>query len=245
MNVERTQPAPASGAKEGRSERPDRRRGQPGVRQCVVTRERRPKDELVRLVLAPDGRVGIDLLERAPGRGVYVLADRASVRKALTGKGLGRTFRGKAAPMSTEAVDGLLDDAARRLDARLSELVSVARRAQVADVGMDAALAALDDEPPAPVVVYAHDVSDRSLRRVCEHATPTTRFVELATGKADLGSKLGRSDVGVVAIRPSALALRIVAEAVRRDGLGASLHSRTRAEGLTRDESESAGGRSN
>lgn len=223
------------------------RGGQPGIRQCVVTRARLPKAELVRLVLDPEGNVAIDLLDRAPGRGVYVRADRATVLKALSGKSIGRTFKGRARPMSPEAIDGLLQDAVDRLERRLVELVSIARRAQVAAVGMDAVIAALHDDNPAALVLTSHDVSERSSRRVQSFAPAPTQFVELAVGKADLGSKLGRSDVGVVAIRPSALAIRIVAEAARRDklGLGALRHSRARGQGLIRDIGEPAGGRSN
>ena len=215
------------------------------TRQCVVTRTRRPKDELVRLVLDPEGQVAIDLLDRAPGRGVYVWADRGALIKALSGKGIGRTFRGRARPLSPEAVEALLDSTVERLEHRLVELVAVARRAGVAALGMDLVLEALGNNPPAPVVLTTRDLSERSLRRVSEHAGARTRFIGLAVDKADFGSKLGRSDVGVVAIRPSALAIRIVAEAARRDGLGTLLHSRAREEGLTRDNGEPVGGRSN
>ena len=45
------------------------RRGQPGLRQCAVTRARLPKEALIRLVVDPDGQVVVDLLDRAPGRG--------------------------------------------------------------------------------------------------------------------------------------------------------------------------------
>ena len=230
---------------EPRAAGPQSRRGQPGVRQCVVSRQRLPKAALVRLVLDGEGTAGIDLLDRAPGRGVYVQADRATLTKALSGKGIGRTFRGRARPMTPEQVERLLDDAVERLEHRIVELVTIARRAQVAALGMDAVLLALSETPPAPVVVTAGDVSERSRRRVWENAGPTTRFVELTIDKMDFGSKLGRRDVGVVAIRPSALATRIVAEAGRREGLGALPQSRAREEGLIRNNGEPAGGRSN
>ncbi len=235
-------PAPGRGGASGR-------RGQPGVRQCVVTRERRPKGELVRLMVDPEGQVAIDLLDRAPGRGVYVRADRATLHRALTGKGMGKTFRGRVRPMSSEAVEALIDGARDRLDRRLLEMVGIARRAGVAAIGMDAVIGVLSETPAVPsapvVVLTARDLSERSLGRVKEHADLAARFVELAVGKTEFGSKLGRSDVGVVAIRPSALATRIVAEAVRRDGLDAVPQSRARKEGLIRDNGEPPGGRSN
>jgi len=45
-----------------------------GVRSCALTRLRRPKDELIRFVLGPDGTVVPDLKERLPGRGVWLTA---------------------------------------------------------------------------------------------------------------------------------------------------------------------------
>ena len=46
-----------------------------GVRSCALTRARRPKDELIRFVLGPDGAVVPDLKEKLPGRGVWLTAD--------------------------------------------------------------------------------------------------------------------------------------------------------------------------
>lgn len=242
MGTDRHTPRTSASA-EGRAHTA-KRRGQPGVRQCVVSRERLPKAELLRLVVGPDGSVAVDLLDRAPGRGVYVRAARDAVLKAL-GKGIGRTFKGRVRPMAPEAVHSLVEETCERLEDRLVDLVALARRAQVVAIGMDAVVDALSNPRPAEVVAHTSDVSDRSLRRVKAFAPPATRFVELKISKADFGSKLGRNDVGVVAIRPSALAIRIVAEAVRRDGLGALPQSRAREERLIQGNGESAGGRSN
>ena len=243
MNATRQSAAPAAMPSSSR-------RGQPGVRQCAVSRDRLPKDALVRLVLDPEGKVAIDLLDRAPGRGVYVRADRSTLRKALSPKGLGKTFRGRASPLTDDAVETILDGVVQRLEDRLVELVSIARRAQVAALGMDAVLDALAQNPPAPVALTTQDVSERSLKRVLSgvrggESAPATQVVRLTISKADLGSKLGRNDIGVVAIRPSALASRILAEAARRDGLYAQPQTRAREEGLIRENGEPVGGRSN
>ena len=172
-------------------------------------------------------------------------ADREMVRKALTGKGIGRTFKGRVKPLDGGAIEALLDDVVARLEARLIEMAGIARRAQVAAMGMDAVVDALCQTPAAPVVLTASDLSDRSRRRVLSCAGGATHFVSLSIGKAEFGSKLGRKDVGVVAIRPSVLAKRLVAEATRRDGLGALPQSRAREEGLIRQNGEPSGGRSN
>ncbi len=41
-------------------------------RSCVVCREVRPKPELNRLVIGPDGKLAHDASGKAPGRGTYV-----------------------------------------------------------------------------------------------------------------------------------------------------------------------------
>ena len=40
-----------------------------------MSKERAPKETLLRLALDPDGKPFVDLLARAPGRGVYVAAE--------------------------------------------------------------------------------------------------------------------------------------------------------------------------
>jgi len=52
------------------------------VRRCALTRERLPKQDLIRFVLAPSGEIVPDLKERLPGRGVWVTAAHDSVAEA-------------------------------------------------------------------------------------------------------------------------------------------------------------------
>ncbi len=42
------------------------------MRSCVVTHEKLPKKELVRVVRTPDGNVIVDLTGKANGRGAYL-----------------------------------------------------------------------------------------------------------------------------------------------------------------------------
>ena len=51
-------------------------------RTCVLTRVCKPKDELIRLALSPDGEVAPDIRARAPGRGAYVAIGRAALDAA-------------------------------------------------------------------------------------------------------------------------------------------------------------------
>jgi uncharacterized protein len=53
-------------------------------RRCVLSGERASRDGLIRLALAPDGRVLPDVRAKAPGRGAWIGVTRAALETALT-----------------------------------------------------------------------------------------------------------------------------------------------------------------
>jgi predicted RNA-binding protein YlxR (DUF448 family) len=85
-----------------------------GVRSCALTRVRRPKDELIRFVLGPDGAIVPDLKEKLPGRGVWLTADQDIVAKAAKRNVFARALKTEAKVPEGLAglVDRLLGDAA-------------------------------------------------------------------------------------------------------------------------------------
>jgi hypothetical protein len=190
----------------------------PPIRQCAVTKARAPKETLLRLALDPNGRPFVDLLARAPGRGVYVSAE--ELREALGPKGLGRIFKGKAQKLTAEEIDAMMDETAHRIEARIVELIGLARRAGQLELGMDAVVRSLEGRVASTVVV-AHDASDRTVRRVEQSLLEGTTLVRAST-KEELGRLLGRDEVGVVAVHSSKLADRISAESLRLAGLETS-----------------------
>lgn len=52
------------------------------MRKCVVTQERFPKKELIRVVRTPEGTVEIDLKGKRNGHGAYIQASRETLEKA-------------------------------------------------------------------------------------------------------------------------------------------------------------------
>lgn len=56
------------------------------MRSCVVTREKLPKNELIRVVRTPEGEVIVDLTGKANGRGAYLKKDTAVFSKAKKNK---------------------------------------------------------------------------------------------------------------------------------------------------------------
>lgn len=60
------------------------------MRSCVVTREKLPKNELIRVVRGTDGSVFLDESGKANGRGAYLKADIDVINKCEKNKILDR-----------------------------------------------------------------------------------------------------------------------------------------------------------
>ena len=56
------------------------------LRMCIVTREKLPKFELIRVVRTPEGNVVVDTTSKLNGRGVYLKKDLEVVKKAKNTK---------------------------------------------------------------------------------------------------------------------------------------------------------------
>jgi uncharacterized protein len=72
-------------------------------RTCLGCRQVAPKRTMVRLVRAESGRVRVDQLQRATGRGAYACATAACLRAAFTRGRLGHAFRRPSEPPAHEA----------------------------------------------------------------------------------------------------------------------------------------------
>ena len=60
------------------------------MRTCVVTHEKYPKKELIRVVRTPEGEVVVDETGKQNGRGAYLKKDKDVIEKAKTSKILER-----------------------------------------------------------------------------------------------------------------------------------------------------------
>lgn len=62
------------------------------MRSCVVTKEKLPKQELIRVVRTPEGDVVVDTTGKANGRGAYLKKDLQVFEKAQKSKILNRVL---------------------------------------------------------------------------------------------------------------------------------------------------------
>ena len=73
------------------------------MRSCVVTREKLPKSELVRVLRTPEGSVIVDESGKANGRGAYLKKDLSVFDKAYNSKVLNRI-------LEVEVPDSVFED---------------------------------------------------------------------------------------------------------------------------------------
>ena len=65
------------------------------MRTCVVTNEKYPKKELIRVVRTPEGNIIVDETGKANGRGAYLKKDKEVIKKAQEKKILERHLETK------------------------------------------------------------------------------------------------------------------------------------------------------
>ena len=62
------------------------------MRSCVVTKEKLPKGELLRIVRTPEGKVLVDVTGKLNGKGAYIKKDISVLEKAKKSNILERTL---------------------------------------------------------------------------------------------------------------------------------------------------------
>jgi uncharacterized protein len=201
------------------------------LRRCIITRERLPKERMIRFIIGPDRQVVPDLAARLPGRGIWLSAskdvlDLASAKEEgrqkerQTGgsadRHLTRAFaRAARGPVSVPSdLSGLLQAALVR---RISEFVGLARRAGQAVAGFEKAREVLR-LGQSRLVLQASDGSEAERKRFLSGFGPDLLVIDPLPGDV-LGRIFGRDVVVHVAIAPGKLAESLVVEAGRLAGL--------------------------
>jgi uncharacterized protein len=170
------------------------RKGNPGAeRLCAVSRAVKPVDELIRFVVGPDGVVP-DLKRKLPGRGLWITADRHTLKDAVArhvfAKGFKREVR--VSPALVEETERLLVRAA--LDA-----LAIAGKASLVLAGFAKVEAAIEHDSAVVGMLHAADAGSDGVaklggtlrRRENSKAIPviqgfTTAQLDLALGRSNV-----------------------------------------------------------
>jgi uncharacterized protein len=203
------------------------------LRRCVVTRERMPKERMIRFVVGPDRAVVADLAATLPGRGIWLSARGDVLETARAQGGLGRAFaRAARGPVAVPPdLSAVLEAALVR---RIGELLGLARRAGQAVAGFDKAREWLRTGQ-VRLILQASDGSAAERVRFLSGARASVTVLDPLPAAA-LGRVFGRDHVVHVAIAPGRLGEKIAIEATRLDGLRrTAAHGETGGNGLNDD----------
>ena len=198
-------------------------------RRCLVTREVKDQDQMIRFVLDPAGQVVPDVDGRLPGRGMWLSADRNVLNRAIAANLFAR-----AARMRVQVRADLAEQVERLLVSRALDCLGLARRAGQVAMGFDQVRACLRSSSAAVLIAAADSAADgrRKLRQLAPGVPVITAF-----SKAELGAALGREGIVHVAVAPGGLARRLISSIRRLAGFRAGVMAPA-ADGTTRFSSE-------
>ena len=190
------------------------------TRTCVGCHAEVASEELVRVVLGPDGTLVPDPRGGAFGRGAWLHPRPECLVRAVP-RGLARALKAEVRA-NAEEFSSLMRKAGMR---RLLSLVGAAFRAKKAAVGATAVEEVLDRGRDCLVLV-ATDAQAAASGPGVARAAARGRALALST-KVELGGALGRAEVGVIAILDEGFE-RPLREAAALSELSVSASSRSR-----------------
>ncbi|MCF2871439.1 RNA-binding protein [Octadecabacter sp. G9-8] len=179
-------------------------------RRCIVTGDTAPKAGLIRFVVGPDNLVYPDILEKLPGRGIWVTASRDALDKA------GKGQFSKSAKQAVNVPDGLTDEVERQLARRVVDLIALARKAGLAVAGFEKVKGWVAGGERVRALLQASDGSERGKTKLW---TPEgARYYGCLTAQ-ELGLAFGRGTVIHGALASGRLSDLVVDEAAKLKGL--------------------------
>jgi uncharacterized protein len=142
-------------------------------RTCIVTREQKPENGLIRFVLSPDSAVTPDLKRKLPGRGCWVSKSRKVLAEAVARKAFARAF--KAQVQVDPKLPGLVGALLRQ---DLVQALSLCRKAGLATAGFAKVEEALA-KGHVRVLLHASEAAADGTAKLNRKAGPETKVLEL------------------------------------------------------------------
>ena len=174
-------------------------------RSCIITREAKAKEELIRFVVGPNQQLVPDLSGKLPGRGIYV-----SCSKLLVAEAIAKRVFSKAAKAQVMIPEGLLAEIEAQLARRMLDALSLARKAGQVVTGFEKVEAACKSGK-VEALIHADDAGEDGLKKLAFYTGPT--FANLPRGL--LSTVLGRENAVHAAITHGPAAAFFIGEARR------------------------------
>ena len=186
------------------------------LRRCIVTRERRPPETMIRFVVGPDRHIVPDLRASLPGRGMWLSARRDVLETGLARKAFARAARAEV--LVPADMLGIIEASLTR---RLIEVLGLTRRAGQAVSGFAKAREWLVADRAVLIVQASDGSSEERTRLLNGRAVPVIAPLPAQA----LGRIFGRDHAVHVAVSAGRLATMLRTENERLAGI-----CRTRSE---------------
>ena len=192
----------------------DEAEGKGPLRRCLVTREVRPKAELLRFVVGPEDHLLPDPAERLPGRGLW-LTPRRDIVAAAAAKGLFAKAAGRRVVLPSD----LAGEVERLLRGRCLALLGLARRAGQLRTGFEKVREDLKAGRAGLLLGASDGALDgrQKLAALAGDRTEVTLF-----DSAELSAALGREKVVHAMVAEGGMAVRLRRELERLQGMQAA-----------------------
>ncbi len=186
------------------------RRGASLTRRCIVSNQCKPVAELVRFVVGPDNAVVPDITGRLPGRGIWLSADRNSLKTACA-----RNLFDRAARRSVHVDANVAERVESLLARQCVDLLGLARRAGQAVSGFVKVRGWLQGQRAALLLAASDGAVDgrEKLRRIARDLPIVT-----VLDATELGIVFDRERAVHVAVAPGGLAEKLARTAIRLSG---------------------------
>jgi uncharacterized protein len=172
-------------------------------RMCIVTREVKDEDALVRFVRGPDGQAVPDLQRKLPGRGVWVSLNREQVQAAVAKNLFSRGF-GKA----TKAAPDLADLVGDLLRKQALSIFSLSKKAGLAVAG-NSKVEDMVGKGRAQLIIHAAEAAPDGRGKIDKLASPGVKVINIfQVDELDLA--FGRSNVIHAAVGRGKLADKLL-----------------------------------
>jgi predicted RNA-binding protein YlxR (DUF448 family) len=175
--------------------------GKSSRRTCVGCGRNDVPEEMIRLVVSPEGEVAVDLAEGHFGRGAHLHASPRCLAGAP--RGLSRSFRRPIAVTPAELAATIVAAANRRAQG----LIASAARSQRVQIGAEMAGHAYDSGK-AYLLVVARDAAAGASTGPVLRAVAAGEAVAWGT-KEELGALVGKSEVAVLGVTSERLAVAL------------------------------------
>ncbi len=188
------------------------------ARKCLATGDVKPKTDLIRFVVSPDGKLTPDLAGKLPGRGLWVSADPACLEKAIS-----KNLFARAAREKVEIDEGLLKQIEALLLDRAQSAVSMARRSGSVVAGFVKVEAELRRAPPLALLEASDGAADgrrklTNLAKAWQNDQKSQISVIGCLSSSELGLAFGRGSVIHAALTNTGAGNKALAELRRLEG---------------------------